>query len=335
MKRPDGVTLLAIYHFVIGITMLIGTCAILAFTIPAVTVANNNVNGPVVTLFLSSFALLITGFGGLLALIAGAGLLALKEWARWLALGIAVVSLIAFPIGTIIGGITIWYLLQEHVKAAFLSGGTPVQGAPGPMQPASPATATPVPPTTTAPENPIPENPPTGMEAAEAGMDVSGTEAESPAEVPEEEPSRAATVEPEGAGASSLETVVSGRTFQEPEINEPLQGEPEEGTENAGPETVDFSSMETRVGNPPSGEVVPSEPPAINATFEEDAITQDQTGFASAEIAADENETVMTEWHTKGARIYETPQPESEDTTAESQETAEEEAPPEDDETQT
>jgi hypothetical protein len=335
MKRPDGVILLAIYHFVIGITLLIGACAILAFTIPAVAVYNNNVNSPIVTLFFSSLALLISGLGGLLALIAGAGLLALKEWARWLALGIAIISLIAFPIGTIIGGITIWYLLQEHVKAAFIGGRAPTQGVHPPAQPISPTPAAPIPPVAPVPENPIPENPPAGMEAAEAGMDATRTEAEAPAEFPGEESFGAAPTGPEVVETSAVETVVSGSAFQEPEIPEHTQVEPAVENENDEPETVDLSSVETRVGNLPSGEVVPSEPPAINATFEDNVVEQDETGFASAEIAADENETVMTEWHPTGARIYETPSSKSEETGIESQEPAEEEPPSEDDEIQT
>ncbi len=101
---------------------LLGACAIL--TVALFPVALNVDDGD--ALFWALFGLcigfLVTGGSGILSVLAGWGLLNLKEWARWLALVLAVFTLFAFPIGTIIGVLIIWYLLQDEAKDAFLTG---------------------------------------------------------------------------------------------------------------------------------------------------------------------------------------------------------------------
>jgi len=56
---------------------------------------------------------------GALSLITGIGLLKMQNWARWLAIAQAMLSLLNFPIGTIISGIIILYLFAETTQAAF------------------------------------------------------------------------------------------------------------------------------------------------------------------------------------------------------------------------
>jgi general secretion pathway protein G len=51
--------------------------------------------------------------------VAGFGLLKLRPWARPLQLAVSIASLINFPFGTLIGGLTIAYLLQPPVKTLF------------------------------------------------------------------------------------------------------------------------------------------------------------------------------------------------------------------------
>jgi len=63
--------------------------------------------------------------GGLLAVLAlpgvaaGIGLLTHQKWARILAIVVAVLGLLNFPIGTLIGVYAIWVLLQEAATAYF------------------------------------------------------------------------------------------------------------------------------------------------------------------------------------------------------------------------
>ncbi|MGQ9489196.1 MAG: hypothetical protein ACUVS6_00415 [Anaerolineae bacterium] len=66
--------------------------------------------------------------GGLLLLITlanwviGWGLWQGRDWARIGAIGLAVFRLFNIPLGTIIGGLIIWYLLREETKAEFAAG---------------------------------------------------------------------------------------------------------------------------------------------------------------------------------------------------------------------
>lgn len=66
-----------------------------------------------------------TGVGGLVAVlgvpgvIAGWGLLARKNWARILAIVVAGMSILNFPVGTLIGVYVIWVLLQRSAEDYF------------------------------------------------------------------------------------------------------------------------------------------------------------------------------------------------------------------------
>lgn len=129
MRRPDGVTLLAIYQLVLAVPLLIGACAISVFAIFP-TVSNTRPEELPFALFGLVIGLFFTLGGAVLSVIAGWGLLAMKEWARWLTIALAILSLPLFPIGTIIGALIIWYLFQDEVKVAF-EASTAALSAPG------------------------------------------------------------------------------------------------------------------------------------------------------------------------------------------------------------
>ena len=52
--------------------------------------------------------------------VAGWAMLRMLEWGRWLAIALGALAIPAFPLGTVIGAVAIWYLLQPEVKDAFL-----------------------------------------------------------------------------------------------------------------------------------------------------------------------------------------------------------------------
>lgn len=116
--RPDGVTAIAVYYFLVAIFDLIGACAIVAFPVASIIQTNSgsSLYFPLIGL---SFGLLTTLVLAVLAIVAGWGLLRMASWARWLAFALAIISLLFFPIGTIIGAIIIWYLLKADVREAF------------------------------------------------------------------------------------------------------------------------------------------------------------------------------------------------------------------------
>ena len=117
-KRPDGITVLSVYHFLVAALSAMGICVGFVFLL-ALAFSNQYVS-PVVPILL--------GFGIVLSFIlvlanaaAGWALLKMLEWGRWLSVALGVLSLLLFPVGTIIGAVVIWYLLQPEVKDAFLS----------------------------------------------------------------------------------------------------------------------------------------------------------------------------------------------------------------------
>jgi hypothetical protein len=72
---------------------------------------------------------------GLLAipgLVAGFGLLARKSWARILAIVVAILGLVSFPLGTLIGIYAIWVLLQEAAGDYFAKRNPRLETAPKP-----------------------------------------------------------------------------------------------------------------------------------------------------------------------------------------------------------
>jgi len=116
--RPDGVTAIAVYYFIVAIFNIIGAFAILAFPMASIIQSQSGTSQyfPLIGL---SFGLLTTLVLAVLPIVAGWGLLQMAGWARWLTFALAIVSLLFFPIGTITGAIIIWYLLKADTREAF------------------------------------------------------------------------------------------------------------------------------------------------------------------------------------------------------------------------
>jgi hypothetical protein len=120
VKRPDGITLLAILHFCSGgigivasmILLLIGMMPLLVMrAVPALAM-----------LILFFIGAVVVGAVSILALFTGVGLLRMHNWARWVTIILAILSLPAFPLGTVVGGLIIWYMLQDSIAALFENG---------------------------------------------------------------------------------------------------------------------------------------------------------------------------------------------------------------------
>ncbi len=74
--------------------------------------------GRIMNIVGTSLAALFTVLG-IPGIVAGAGVLARRSWGRVLAIVVAVLGLLNFPIGTIIGIYAIWVLLQEEAATYF------------------------------------------------------------------------------------------------------------------------------------------------------------------------------------------------------------------------
>ena len=120
LPRDDGVTLLAVYHFVLGGIFLLAT---LGFSIPVVITAIVGITEES-DAFIATFILLIIAAVMMIfcvtLLILGYGLWKQKQWARVASMALAVLSLVAFPIGTVAGGLTLWHLMKPAVAKTFI-----------------------------------------------------------------------------------------------------------------------------------------------------------------------------------------------------------------------
>lgn len=127
MKRPEGVSLVALYFFAMSIPSLIAACCLLAGAITTGTSVQNFEFGAVAGIT-ALVIVLILAFGlGILFFFTGLGLWGMRTWARWLAVVVSILSLLAFPIGTVIGAITIWYMFKPDIRVAFEQAGKPEQ----------------------------------------------------------------------------------------------------------------------------------------------------------------------------------------------------------------
>ena len=116
MKRPDGVTVISVYHFLVAALSLAAVCAALTILLVLVFGREYYAGNTYVLLGVASVALFISTVANA---VAGWALFKMLPWGRWLSLALGVLSLPLIPVGTLIGGAIIWYLLQPEVIDAF------------------------------------------------------------------------------------------------------------------------------------------------------------------------------------------------------------------------
>ena len=153
--RSDGVAIIAIYQFIVGFMSFFGICGLLSIPliVGASTAAARAEGGALATAIVSTVMIFVAGLLLLVAaanVIIGWGLWKQREWGRIGALVLAVLGLLKFPIGTVIGALIIWYLLREDVRREFQ------------FQPAAPQPTTPQLPESPPPQPPAPSQPPEG-----------------------------------------------------------------------------------------------------------------------------------------------------------------------------
>jgi len=118
MKRSDGITVLSVYHFLVAALSVLGVCASLGILLIVIFNQEWYQADTYIVLGLAAVFFFIAVIANA---VAGWALFKMLEWGRWLSIALGVLSLLLFPVGTIIGGVTIWYLLQPAVKDSFLA----------------------------------------------------------------------------------------------------------------------------------------------------------------------------------------------------------------------
>ena len=121
MKKPDLLVLIAVWEFITAFGALIGIGAIAIFAFPD---AIDDMLGSAIpgAIFGLSIAILVLICYISIAIAGGVGLLKGREWGRVLSIAHAALSLVSFPIGTVIGVIIIMYLTKSEVTGYFQAG---------------------------------------------------------------------------------------------------------------------------------------------------------------------------------------------------------------------
>ncbi|MBU1699686.1 MAG: hypothetical protein KJ970_15075 [Candidatus Eisenbacteria bacterium] len=115
MKRSEGITMLACWHFAVAGLFSIGFMVAQG----VLALAWNGLFGvsggelTLLTVLLSGASLLVAA-SAVLFFIAGWGLWRQRPWARRMAMVLACMELFKFPTGTVIGSLTLWYFLNHN-----------------------------------------------------------------------------------------------------------------------------------------------------------------------------------------------------------------------------
>jgi uncharacterized Tic20 family protein len=99
--------------------LLLGACSLIAILFGVLAAIGNDATAQFWTSFGMLCGVVFLVVGGIALIIAGWGLMSMKEWARWLGFILGILNLFFFPIGTIIGAVIIWYLLKDDIQQAF------------------------------------------------------------------------------------------------------------------------------------------------------------------------------------------------------------------------
>lgn len=104
------IQIIGVLHLILGVLQLISTFLVMTIDISSlIKVAESNTK-------LLTVALI---FLSILSFLGSIGLLMYKSWARYLIIILSFISLLFFPIGTIIGVYSIWILFKKEVIAQF------------------------------------------------------------------------------------------------------------------------------------------------------------------------------------------------------------------------
>lgn len=103
------IQIVGILHLIFAFLEFISTFSLMTDTFFIANSENTTKVLTVVFIFLS-----------ILTFLGSIGLLMYKGWARYLILLLSFISLLAFPIGTIVGGYSIWVLFKKEAIALFI-----------------------------------------------------------------------------------------------------------------------------------------------------------------------------------------------------------------------
>jgi hypothetical protein len=118
-SRPDGVTILALWYFVLAGGALFGAC-VATVPIGLISMSDMPTGGRLLASMVLGVGVTLTLLVGVVCSLVAWGLWNKAPWARIAGLVLAILHLPFFPVGTAIGTATLWYLgTHDDAKTAF------------------------------------------------------------------------------------------------------------------------------------------------------------------------------------------------------------------------
>ncbi len=119
MDKEKHITILGVLHITRGaIALLLGMLGFGFFAGIGVLSGDETALG--VLGLIGTLAIIFMSVIAIPSILAGVGLLQRREWGRIFALVVGILSLIDFPFGTALGVYTIWALMNDDIKQAFI-----------------------------------------------------------------------------------------------------------------------------------------------------------------------------------------------------------------------
>lgn len=119
VRRDDGVTFIAVYHFLGAFLFLLATVVLALPTMILAVVAVAEAPPAAIGMFFVGLGATVTMVFCIMNLAVGYGLWHLRQWARITAMALAALTLLIFPLGTAIGALILWHLAKPDVARQF------------------------------------------------------------------------------------------------------------------------------------------------------------------------------------------------------------------------
>ncbi len=136
-RRPEFVTLIAIYQFFTAAILFLLSCMIPIMLFPAILTYIGGPEEVFVSIGLATATLAIAIGFGFASIVVGYGLLRMKSWGRLGAIVLAAFALIGFPIWTVVAVLVLVYLTSDEAREAFNSPSSGPKQTPEPDSPPS------------------------------------------------------------------------------------------------------------------------------------------------------------------------------------------------------
>jgi hypothetical protein len=101
------------------LVFLLGTVLLALPTLVLGIIAVTEAPPAAIGMFAVGLAATVTMMLSVLYLVVGYGLWVLRQWGRIAAMALAVLTLLFFPVGTLIGALILWHLAKSEVAHAF------------------------------------------------------------------------------------------------------------------------------------------------------------------------------------------------------------------------